>query len=108
MLAYIGREHPETRDRIVQIITTTLEARHASNDPVINGFWIADLLGLQAVESYPVIKAAYEAGSVDPMALGDLEDVEIELGLKEKRETPRPLTPLQRAMGLGLERGLAL
>ena len=106
-LSKIGTAHLEHRDRIVEILGTAFEARYLSNDPMINGFWIADLLDLHAVESYPVIKAAYEAKAVDPMVSGDLEDVEIELGLREKRKTPRPLTPFQRAMGLGLERGLS-
>ncbi len=105
-LALIAKDHPEERDRIVQILSATLEARHAANDPQINGFWVSDLLDLQAVESYPIIKKAYEAGAVDPFIAGDLEDVEFDLGLREKRATPRPLTPLQHAFGLGLEPGL--
>jgi hypothetical protein len=105
-LARIGKAYPEYRDLVVQFITATLEARYAHNDPQINGFWISDLLDLNAVESFPVIKKAYEANAVDPMVSGDLEEVEIELGLREKRTTPRPLTPFQRAKGLGLERGM--
>jgi hypothetical protein len=105
-LALIGIDHPEERNRIVQILSATLEARHAANDPAINGFWVADLLDLHAVASYPIIQKAFEAGAVDPMISGDLEDVEIELGLRETRTTPRPLTPLQRALGFGNEPGL--
>lgn len=105
-LSHTGQAHPEYRDRIVQIITTTLEARCARNDPLINGFWISALLDLNAVESYPVIRKVYEENLADPMISGDLEDVEIELGLLQKRKTPPPLTPFQRAIRLGLERGL--
>jgi hypothetical protein len=107
-LSHTGQAYPQTRDRIVQILTTTLEARYAVNDPQINGFWVADLLDLNAVESYQVIKKIYEAGCIDPMICGDLEDVEIELGLLKQRKSPRPLTPLQRAIGLGLEKGLGI
>ena len=92
---------------MVQIISTTLEARYAANDPQINGFWVSDLIDLNAIESFPIIKKAYEA-KVDPMICGDLEDVEIELGLIKERTTPRPLTPLQRAIGLGLKKGLSI
>jgi hypothetical protein len=104
-LAHIGKDHPEHRDRTVQIITAALDTRYVQNDPMVNGFWISDLLDLQAVESYPIIQKAYEAGAADPMICGDLEDVEVELGLLEERKTPRPLTPFQHAVGLGLERG---
>jgi hypothetical protein len=107
-LASIGRNFPETRDRMVQIISTTLEARYAANDPQINGFWVSDLIDLKAIDSFPTIKKAYEAKAVDPMVCGDLEDVELELGLIKERTTPRPITPLQRAIGLGLERGLSI
>jgi hypothetical protein len=105
-LALIGIDHPEERDRIVQILSATFEARYAANDPMINGFLVSDLLDLHAAESYPIIKAAYEAGAVDPMVSGDLEDVEIDLGLKKMRTKPRPLTPFQRDLGLEFEPGL--
>jgi hypothetical protein len=102
VLAHIGKEYPEHRDLMVQFITTALEARYTRNAPMINGFWVSDLLELHAVESYPVIKKVYDAGMVDPMVADDLEDLEIELGLREDLTTPRPLTPFQRAMGLGM------
>jgi hypothetical protein len=105
ILSDIGRDNPETRDRVVQIISSAFEARYAQNDPMVNGFWISSLIDLQAVESYPMIKKAYEEGMVDPHVCGDLEDVEIELGLREKRTKLRPLTPFQRAIDLRLENG---
>jgi hypothetical protein len=103
-LSRIGTAHPEHRDQITQILSAAFEARYATNDPMINGFWIADLLDLNAVESYPAIKKAFEENKVDPSIAGDLEDVEIEFGLLKERKTPRPLTPLQRAFKLALER----
>jgi len=89
-LALIGQAHPETRARIVLAITSALEQRYQSNEGDVNGFWIADLLDLQAVESYPVIKKAFEENTVDFTIAGDLEDVEIALGLRQERETPVP------------------
>ena len=64
---------------MVQIISTTLEARYAANDPQINGFWVSDLIDLKAIGQFSNHKKAYEAKAVDPMVCGDLEDVEIEL-----------------------------
>jgi hypothetical protein len=87
-LSHIGEKYPEYRQQIIQIITAALEARYATNEPDVNGFWIADLLDLKAVESYPVIKKAFEEDMVDPRIAGDLEEVEIELGLRKERSTP--------------------
>jgi hypothetical protein len=89
-LAHIGKNHPEYRQQIIPIITAALEARHMTNEPDVNGFWIADLLDLNAVESYPVIKKAFEDDKVDPRIAGDLEEVEIEFGLRKERSTPSP------------------
>jgi hypothetical protein len=104
-LARIGNQHPEHRDRIVQLISAALEARYAGNAPDINGFWICDLMDLKAVESYPVIAKAFEEETVDFTIVGDLEDVQVELGLLEKRKTRRPDSAIERAFRLGLERG---
>jgi hypothetical protein len=87
-LSRIGEKYPEYRQQIIHIITAALEARCATNKPDINGFWIADLLDLKAVESYPIIKKAFEEDMVDPRIAGDLEEVEIELGLRQERSTP--------------------
>jgi hypothetical protein len=100
-LSHISGNHPEYRDRIVHIITATLEARGPANPKDINGFWIADLLDLNAVESYPVIKQAFDEGRVNERIAGDLEEVEIELGLRTERSTPSPFAPFQEAMRLG-------
>jgi preprotein translocase subunit SecA len=48
------------------------------------------LLDLKAVESINAIRAAFDADPVDISIAGDKEDVEIELGLREKRATPKP------------------
>ncbi len=94
VIAKIGSQHPELRDRAVEIITSALDAHFERNDEEINGFWLADLLDLKAVESYPVIKKVFEAGKMDVYIAGDLEDVEIEFGMREERETPPPSPPL--------------
>jgi hypothetical protein len=54
----------------------------------LNGAIISELLDLEAVEAAPQMKQAFAAGVVDESVAGDWEDVQIELGLKEKRDTP--------------------
>lgn len=94
ILGRIGVKHPENRDRVVNIITTVLDEKYEYNDGDINGYWIADLLDLKAVESYPIIKKAFDAKKVNLRIAGDLEDVELEFGMREKRDTPAPNMPI--------------
>jgi hypothetical protein len=94
ILGRIGVQHPETRDRVVEIITRALDEKFENNHGDVNGFWISDLLDLKAVESYPVIKKAFDAQKVNLRMVGDLEDVELEFGMREKRDTPAPNMPV--------------
>jgi len=80
ILARIGMEHTEQYEHITQIITSALESNFEGNEEEVNGFWISDLLDMNAKNSYPIIKKAYEADKVDITIVGDLEDVEIEWG----------------------------
>jgi len=88
-LAEIGKRNPEGRADAVTALTDQLRGRE-KNDPILNGSLIAELLDLKAVESAPVIGAAFEAGAVDITVAGDWEDVQIALGLATERATPRP------------------
>ena len=82
----IGKAHPETRDECVRILASVLE-NHKENDEGLNGFIIYDLVRLRAVEYIDLIEKAFKSESVDEMIMGDFEDVQVELGLIEKRIT---------------------
>ena len=86
-IAQVGMRHPEEHDRCVQILMAKLEG-HGEQHPALNGFLVGDLVDLKAQEAIPTIRAAFEAGSVDESIQGDLEDVEILLGLRQERSTP--------------------
>jgi len=88
-LAEIGNQHPDAWTACVAILAGQLE-QFAEMNPVLNGFIISDLLDLKAVETASVIKRAFAANRVDLSILGDWEDVQIELGLLQERQTPRP------------------
>ena len=94
ILGRIGVKHPDTRDRVIEIITTVLNEKYENNHGDVNGFWISDLLDLKAIESYPVMKKAFDAQKVNLRIAGDLEDVELEFGMREKRDTPAPNMPV--------------
>ncbi len=65
-----------------------LKAYHR-NSPLLNGFLIAFLTDLKAVEEAPLIQEAMEADAVDLTVCGDWEDVRIDLGFLDERKTPR-------------------
>lgn len=86
-LAEIGKLQPESREHCILGIAAVLE-KYETNDEALNGFLIGDLVDLKAVEQIDLIKRAFEAGAVDEFINGDVEDVQVEMGLLEKRLTP--------------------
>jgi hypothetical protein len=87
--AEIGVNHPNVRADCVAALTAQLE-RFAENDPTLNAFLVSYLMDLKAVESAPVMERAFAAGQVELPVAGDWEDVQIELGLRQTRTTPKP------------------
>ncbi len=88
-LKEIARRHPECRGECVGILADMLD-RHVQTDPTINGFAVSSLIDMAAVEAIEAIRTAYQRDSVDISICGDVEDVEVELGLRERRATPAP------------------
>ncbi len=54
------------------------------------GMVISSLMDLKATEAIETIRDAFNRDCVNISIPGDLEDVEIDLGLRNKRDTPRP------------------
>lgn len=90
-LEQIAREHPGCRDECIDILCQQLRS-YAINGSGLNAFLVTSLTDLKAVETIEVIREAFLAECVDLFVLGDVEDVEIELGLREFRETPPSLS----------------
>jgi hypothetical protein len=86
-LEKIGNHHPESRDKCVGVLQSTLED-YLENDETLNAFLISFLVDLKAVEAVPLVERAFASGNVDISVLGDFEDFQIELGLLEERLTP--------------------
>jgi hypothetical protein len=91
-LVTIAKAYPETRDECVRVLAAVLE-HYTENDEGLNGFIIHDLARLRAVEHIGLIENAFKDEKVDEMIMGDVEDVQIELGLIEKRVTKRARLP---------------
>ncbi len=81
--------HPDYRDRLIPIIITHL-GRHKLNDPMVNASLIWALVDFKANHAISLIREAFESEHVDISVIGDLEDVEISMGIRSERSTPKP------------------
>src|SRR5215213_3921881 len=83
----VAQQHPELRDQAIEILSDVL-AHAVDNDPETNGFFLADLLHLNAVEALPVIRSAFEQDMIDESIAGDWGEVLKELGQKVDQNDP--------------------
>ena len=88
-LKEIAEYHPACRGEVVEALTAYLRLRDQSL-ATMNGLIVCCLIDLAASESIETIRELYSSGLVDISCAGDLEEVEMALGLREKRESPKP------------------
>lgn len=88
-LTQVALQHPASRGQVLNVYKDYLAAPSAQRR-TLNGLLVANLLDLQAVECIDAIREMYRRNIVDISCAGDIEDVEIELGLRDERETPKP------------------
>jgi hypothetical protein len=88
-LKEIGQRHPDSRDECVAVLTRQLE-HFEEQDRSLNAFLVGPLRDLDAVESAPVMERAFAANRVEIGVQGDWEDVQIDMRLRQERETPKP------------------
>ncbi len=97
-LEKIADQFPDTRERVVAILTSILKyAKY--NDPGINGHIADAMVSLNATEALPEIRAAFANGHVDEWCCGPLEEVEkrISLSPQERSEYDRAQVEKQNA-----------
>ena len=100
-LERIAKAHPAHRNECVDVLTCHLE-RYETNGRVLNAFLISSLIDLDAIEAIGLIRKAFSADRVDLLVAGDIEDVEIDMGLRTARSSPRT-DPNPFGTWLGLE-----
>lgn len=87
-LEKMTKAHPQTKAECVSAIVAAL-GKYKDNDESLNGSMISDLKQMDAArEHLDLIEQAFNSGNVDEFVDGDFEDLEIELGLREKRSKP--------------------
>jgi hypothetical protein len=84
-IAKIGQQHPHVREECIHALEEAL-AEFEKNDEGLNSFIIYALSRLKAVESAPLVKAAYDADRVDLAVMGDYQDFEIAIGIRKKKD----------------------
>ncbi len=88
-LKQVALHFPNCRDRVVSILTDYLKMPDVEQ-PELNAAVVADLIDLSATESIETIRKLYANDLADLAHCGDIEEVEIALGLRESRSTPKP------------------
>jgi len=83
----IGKKNPEGCDKCVSVLSYQLK-KFKANSQKLNGFLISGLITLKAVESLSIIESAFEEDRVDYSIAGDLQEVEISLGIRKSRSSP--------------------
>ena len=104
-LVHLARSLPAERDICVGMLVRTLE-NFATNDPELNAIVIWGLMDLKATEAIGLIRRAFAENRVELQVVGDVEDVEMEMGLRAERSTPPPRLGLFRGVS-GSEGSLA-
>ena len=88
-LVEIGKRHSKLRKPVIERLVYCLKHTSAP-DQGLKGLIVAELVSLRAVEAMPAIRAAFADEVLDWAICGDLEDVELGMGLRKERDTPRP------------------
>lgn len=84
----LGQRHPEACAACKEVVRDRL-ADFARQNDTLNVFLVSAMIDLGATEDIELIRRAYRAGAVDKILCGDIEEVEIALGLRTERDTPR-------------------
>ncbi|MBU0500896.1 MAG: UPF0149 family protein [Gammaproteobacteria bacterium] len=96
-LKAVAEHEPSVRDRVVGVLTAFI-ATPTQGNASLNAMVAGALADLGATESIEAIRGLYARGLADLMFAGDIEDIEIEMGLRQQRATPKP--SLNKRLGL--------
>jgi hypothetical protein len=100
----VGKQYATCRNESIDILARMLQPGPPADAHVL-GFAVSDLIDLGAIETIDAIRDAYRRDVVDISVCGDIEDVEIALGLRDVRATPKPFyTP----WGIGMPQQVAI
>ncbi len=92
------RTHPEAQEECVFALTKQLK-HFSRQDNILKACLLDVLVEWKAVDAAEIMERAFKSNAIDLTMRGDWEDVQIELGLLEKRITPRRNYMFERMFG---------
>jgi hypothetical protein len=101
-MEYIGRMGHSYRDESIKFLNDFLRFVNSELSELA-GYAVGALLDLKSVESIDIIRDAYNRQCVNWEINGDIEDIEIELGLRENLYTHRLIRPPQEFLSVRTE-----
>lgn len=103
-LAEIARRHPDSRPRVLEILTSALTAYDAQTSQ-FNAFLVCYLLDIRATEAAELIERAFADNRVDVSVVGNWNDVRTELGVEDHGIVPKRLAVAKPDWAFGPEAG---
>lgn len=88
-LKEIAIAQPAFRSNVLEVYRQYMLKPDTTKDS-LNGLLVSFLLDLKATELIDEIRTLFNQDCVDSSVAGDLEDIEVELGFRTGRTTPRP------------------
>lgn len=88
-IKYVGIQQSALKPQAIELIVELL-GNFSQQEKDDNALLINDLCELKAIEQLPLIKQAFDANKVDLSHMGDYEEVEIIMGVRTERSTPKP------------------
>jgi hypothetical protein len=82
-LEEIAVKYPESRATCIEVLVRKLEAGE-KEDEGLNGALVSAFMDLEAIKAAPAMERAFQAGWVDEMCAGSWEDVQWEMGLRDR------------------------
>ena len=84
VFSQIAQNEPEFKAQCQEILVSCLK-QITTQESTLAGFLVSALLDLDAREEIEIIREAFQHGYIDIDVVGDIEQVEIELGLRQQR-----------------------
>ena len=87
-LTLLAQTLPNQRAAIVNSMIMALQGLTNTDERGLAGGIIVNLMDIRAIEAMDAIRDAFAADQVDWTVCGDVEDIELAMGLRTQRETP--------------------
>lgn len=91
----IGKKYPNTIDELSEMLIDYIQ--FSNDDSTHLSFALSSLIDLTADKHIDFIRDMFENRDIDILTRGDIEDIEIELGLRKERSSPREKNLWQQA-----------